>query len=354
MIVFVDGDLDLKSIITQSGNNYVHLMCIERNFYYNAKIQKGGKILKDLGKKEKSPAVKQTTLKQSSWNIIIGAIAGLVIGSGISFISGCYSNNWIGYVFAGVIIILATVFGYWVGKNGGLQLLYHEDVYYRIGGYVAFGLVLLLCTWALFFFVIKKNNIMYDSLVIQKIFKPEVVPTFGAWGEKTFGTTWKLFGKEFKVVEVVGLWANVIILTLKYFLNHLIFVIPFIFVMNLFKAGKFNFSTIYFAIYTIFWGIAVGSNSLVFPAGSDPMAGPVIVFARFGLWIWFSYLLLMASTTQFAWLTTTGWLSMDWKKQRKLWPVSFTPDQWEVFIYGLLFLLAASFAEARIFVHYNL
>ena len=35
------------------------------------------------------------------------------------------------------------------------------------------------------------------------------------------------------------------------------------------------------------------------------------------------------------------------------WPLSFTPDQREVFIYGLLFLLASSFAEARIFVYYN-
>lgn len=311
--------------------------------------------MKDLGKNEKKPVTsKQTAQKQAPWGKIIGTVLGLAIGVGISFVSGCYTGHWLGYVFAGVIIVLGTVFGYWVAKNHGFKLLFHEDVYYRIGGYVAFGLILFFCIWALFFFVIKKNNILFDSFMVQKFFKPEVIETVGPWGEKTFGATWKLFGKEFKVADVVGLWGNVFILTFKYFLNHLVFVIPFIFVMNLFKAGKWNFSIIYFALFTIMWGAVVGTNSLPFPSGSDPMSGPIVVFARYGLWVWFSYLLLMSSTTQLAWLTSPGWLSGVWTKERKFWPFKFTPDQKEVFIYGLLFLLAASFAEARIFVHYNI
>lgn len=302
-----------------------------------------------LGKKEKVTV----SDKKLPWGTISGTFIGLGIGIAISFISGCYQSGTVGYTIAAALILCATFFGYWVGKNEGFKLLQHDDVYYRVGGYVAFGLILFLCTWAIFFFLIKKEGLLSDSFLIQKLFKSEIINTIGPWGSKTFGPNWKIFGKSIPVAETVGVWGNVFILTLKYFLNHLIFVIPFIFVLNFFKMGKWNLSAIYFALYTIMWGAAVGTNSLPFPVGSNQMAGPIVVFARYGLWVWFSYLLLMVSTTQFTWLAALSWLGWEWKKERKFWPISFTPDQREVFIYGLLFLLASSFAEARIFVFYN-
>lgn len=289
-----------------------------------------------------------------SVKVVIGTGAGIVIGVALSFVTACYDGGWLGYVIAAALIVFAAVLGYWVGKNNGWNVLYHEDVYYRIGGYVAFGLILFFCAWAVFYFGIKKQNLLYDSFVIQKLFKPGIISTIGSWGTKTFGETWKIFGKEYPVAETVGTWGNVVVLTFKYFLNHLVFVIPFILVMNLVKIGRWNLSAIYFALYTIMWGAAVGSNSLAFPAGNNAMAGPIVVFARYGLWVWFSYLLLMSSTTQFATWVAPKWFGGEWRKDRKLWPLSFTPDQREVFIYGLLFLLASSFAEARIFVYYNL
>lgn len=305
--------------------------------------------MKLMGKKEKVTISE----KKLPWNIILGTAAGLGIGVGLSFITDCYNGNWIGYLAAVVLIVFGTFFGYWVGKNNGLKLLFHEDVYYRVGGYVAFGLILFLCSWAIFFFLVKKNNLLYDSLVIQKLFKPEINSGIGPWGVKVFGETWKIAGKEYKVAEAVGIWGNVFWMTVKYFLNHLVFVIPFIFLMNYVKIGKWNLSAIYFALYTIMWGAAVGTNSLTFPVGDNAMAGPLVVFARYGLWVWFSYLLLMASTNQMACLVAPKWTEWEWKKEGKFWPISFTPDQKEVFIYGLLFLLASSFAEARIFVYYN-
>jgi len=305
--------------------------------------------LKSVEKSEKKPFALNL-----SRNTLIGLGIGLVAGVGLTFATSCYSSGWWGYLAAAVLIVLAGAFGYWVAKNEGVKLLFHEDVYYRIGGYAAFGLILFFCAWALFFFVIKKNNLLYDSFIIQKIFKSNTLATIGPWGEKTFGKTWLIFGKKYEVAAVVGLWGNVFRLTVKYFFNHLVFIIPFIFLLNCFKIGKWNLSLIYFGCYSLLWGVAVGTGSLPFPVGDNQMAGALIVFARYGLWIWFAYLLLAASTTQFAWLTAPSWLGWNWRKERKFWPVSFTPDQREVFIYGLLFLLAASFAEARIFMHYNL
>lgn len=305
--------------------------------------------MKLMGKKEKG----KVSEKKLPWNIILGTAIGLGLGVGVTFITDCYNGNWIGYTAAVVLILFGTFFGYWVGKNGGFKLLFHDDVYYRVGGYVAFGLILFLCTWAIFFFLVKKANLMYDTFVVQKLFKQEIDNGLGPWGAKIFGETWKIGGKEYKVAEAVGIWGNVFWFTVKYFLNHLVFVIPFIFLTNYVKIGKWNLSAIYFALYTIMWGAVVGTNSLTFPVGENTMAGPLVVFARYGLWVWFSYLLLMTSTSQMACLVAPKWTEWEWKKEGKFWPISFTPDQKEVFIYGLLFLLASSFAEARIFVYYN-
>lgn len=234
------------------------------------------------------------------------------------------------------------------------NLLFHEDIYYQIGGYLIFGLLLFLVTWACFAFLVKKPNLLMDSFLVQKFFKTQINETIGPWGAKTFGETWNIFGKAFKVSDIFAVWGNVLILTFKFFLNHLVFVVPFIFVLNLFKIGRWNLGTIYFIFYTILWGIVVGTNSQTYPVGNNPVFGPLILFARFGLWNWFSYLLLVVSSAHFCWYAAPKWTEWVWEKQRKFWPIKFTADQMELFIYGFLFLLASSFAEARVFVHYNL
>lgn len=234
------------------------------------------------------------------------------------------------------------------------NLLFHEDVYYRIGGYLVFGLVLFLVAWAIFQFALVRPNLLGDSFMVQKLFKVQIVNTLGTWGAKHFGETWQIFQWKINVADTFKIWGNVFLLTFTYFLNHLIFVIPFILFFNFFKVSRWNLGAIYFGFYTVLWGVVTGTQSLTFPYGANQVFGPLILFARFGLWTWFSYLLLMVSTTQFTWLSAPSWSAWSWNKERKFWPVSFTPDQREVFIYGLLFLLASSFAEARIFVHYNL
>ncbi|TCL75274.1 hypothetical protein EDC14_1003206 [Hydrogenispora ethanolica] len=244
-------------------------------------------------------------------------------------------------------------------KNPGFfakiyRLLFHEDVYYRIGGYLIFGLLLFFIAWASFQFLIKKPNLLADSFMVQKLVSSTTAKTFGTWGTEHFGKTLTLFKWQLDVAKEFDIWGNVLVLTFKYFVNHLIFVIPFIFLLNFFKVGRWNFGAIYFAFYTILWGAVIGTQSLSFPTGTNVALGSLILFARFGLWTWFSYLLLVVGTAQFGWLVAPNLSGWAWKQERKLWPVHFTPEQREVFIYGLLFLLASSFAEARIFVHYNL
>lgn len=229
------------------------------------------------------------------------------------------------------------------------NLLFHDDVYYKIGGFLIFGLLLFLVTWALFMFLIKAPNLLSDSFIVQKIFKSETVKSFGPWDQNVFNSNWKVFSWNIKV----GNFINVALLTIKYFFNHLLFVLVFIWALNLFKIGRWNMSMIYFTVYTVLWGIVMGTNSLPFPVGANAVWGSLLLFIRFGLWTWFAYMLLLVSTTQFSWLAAPSWTKWQWVKERKFWPVHFTPDQREVFIYGLLFLLAASFTEARIFVFYN-
>jgi hypothetical protein len=240
-------------------------------------------------------------------------------------------------------------------KPGGvLNLLFHEDVYYRMGGFLILGLLIFFVSWAVFAFLVKKPGLLTDSFMVQKLFKIQTVATIGPWAVKSFGKNWTLFGKTVDVAKAFGTWGNVALLTLKYFFNHLFFVFIFIFLLNLFKVGRWSMGLIYFLIFTVMWGAVVGTNSMSFPTGENQLLGSLILFGRYGVWIWFSYLMLVLSTSQFAWLVAPKWFGSEWKKERPIWPVSFTSDQKEIFLFGLLFLLAASFAEARIFVHYNL
>ncbi|HEY8463934.1 MAG TPA: hypothetical protein VIM29_07925, partial [Bacillota bacterium] len=86
------------------------------------------------------------------------------------------------------------------------KLLFHEDVYYQLGGFLLLGLVVFFISWAIFAFVVKKPDLMANSFMVQKLFKIEAAPAMGEWGVKTFGKTWKLFGKSYDVAKTVNVW----------------------------------------------------------------------------------------------------------------------------------------------------
>ena len=213
------------------------------------------------------------------------------------------------------------------------KLLFHEDVYYQLGGFLLLGLVVFFISWAIFAFVVKKPDLMANSFMVQKLFKIEAAPAMGEWGVKTFGKTWKLFGKSYDVAKTVNVWGNVAVITFKYFFNHLIFAFLFIFLFNLFKIGRWNLGMIYFLLLTVMWGAVVGTNSMGFPTGDNQLLGSLILFGRYGVWIWFAYLMLVLSTSQFAWIVAPKWTGFEWKKVRPFWPVSFNPTQREVFLW---------------------
>ncbi len=239
------------------------------------------------------------------------------------------------------------------GKEGFLKktynLLFSEDIYRRIGGYLLFGLLLFIISWLTFAFVIKQSNSFNHTFMVQKLFKLNIYKGVGDWALKTFGEKWKIIvwtiaPKNFFAIA----W-----LTIEYFVQQLLIVGVFVFFFNYFKIGRWNLGLVYMILLTIMWGGVIGTNSLDFPFGDNKVFGPLLLFTRFGLWYWFAYLLLTASTTQFTWMAAPNWTTWSWEKARSFWKFKFTPDQKEIFIYGLLFLLAASFAEARIFIHYN-
>jgi hypothetical protein len=62
------------------------------------------------------------------------------------------------------------------GKTSGgfwkkvYNLLFHEDIYCRVGGYLLFGAVLFLASWAVFLFVVNKVNLFDYGILSGKIF----------------------------------------------------------------------------------------------------------------------------------------------------------------------------------------
>lgn len=284
---------------------------------------------------------------------ILGSLIGLISGLAMAFFAGFFQPIAAMIIIAVCLTLLVTYYGYWIGKNGGWKLFSHEDIYYRILATVAFGLLLFLVGWLIAFLTLPHTGFMSGSFMAQKMFQSAIDPNMGLWGANTFGKTWNFFGKELVVSEVIGIWGNVLRLTFLYFVEHLIFIFIFIFALSLVKIGKWTLSGIYFALYTLMWAVTVASNSLPFPTGGNLMSGPLVMFFRYGLWIWFAYLLMLVSTTHFAILETPSWFSGEWHKIGSLKTIGFNPSQKEIFIYAILFLLAACFAEARIFVFYN-
>ncbi len=238
-------------------------------------------------------------------------------------------------------------------KKGGFlsrvgNLLFHEDLFFRVMGYLLFGIIFFLLAWGVCFFMFHKPNMLNKSFMVEKFLQFKWHQAFGAWGAQSFGETWKVFGLEIVVKEFFAVAA----LMVQYFINYLIIALVFVFGLNLFRVGRLNLSLIYLASYAVLWGAVAGSDSMLYPTGENKVFGTLLTFARFGLPLLFSYILLAASTTNLAIWNAPKWTEWRWEKLRPFWPWKLNGEQKEFLIYGLLFLLAACFAEARLFVMY--
>ena len=233
------------------------------------------------------------------------------------------------------------------------ELLFSEDVYRRIGGYLLSGLLIFALAWVCGYFLLGEGALK-NTLLVDKIFGKKGVTDLGTSLANRLGNTFKIFKWEFDTADVVGTWGNTLLVTGKIFAHHFLIVLFFIFFLNRFKVGRFPLALYYFLLYTILTGLVVGTNSYSYPAQGLTRLGALVTFLRFGLWVWFSYALLLASTADWTWLRTGSFLDSSWKKEGKFW--SWPPlqgDDKEVFIFGLLFLLVSSFAEARLIVFYG-
>lgn len=236
---------------------------------------------------------------------------------------------------------------------GLTNLLFHDDVYKRIGGILLGGLIIFSIAWAFSFFFLKEGTLK-DTFLVDKLFGVKGTTSFGQWGTKWLGESFKLFKWEFKSADVFNTWGNVLLVTGKNFLHHFIVFLIFIFLLNRFRVGRLPLGLVYFLIYTVLIGVVVGTNSYDYPAQGYTTLGALVTFLRFGIWVWFAYGLLVVSTLGLTWLKTGSLLDSAWERENRFWPLPrLTVDEKEVLIFGFLFMLAASFAEARLIVHYS-
>ncbi|HBK68290.1 MAG TPA: hypothetical protein DDZ91_06590 [Firmicutes bacterium] len=232
-------------------------------------------------------------------------------------------------------------------------LLFSEDVYKRIGGYLCCGLLIFLLSWAIAYFFMGEG-VLKNTLLVDKVFGIKGSSNIGAWWKTRLGENFKIFKWEFKTEDLFNTWGNILLVTVKNFLHHAVIALIFIFFLNRFKIGQFPLGLFYYLLYTILTGIVVGTNSYSYPPQGFTVLGALVTFLRFGLWVWFSYGLLIASSANWTWLKTSSFRDNSWQKSGRFWswPVLHA-DEKEVLVFGLLFLLVSSFAEARLIVFYG-
>ncbi len=233
------------------------------------------------------------------------------------------------------------------------RLLFSEDVYQRIGGYLLCGLIIFALSWAIAYFFMGEGALK-NTLLVDKIFGIKGSFDIGAGAKAKWGETFKIFKWKFETENTINNWGNVLLLTLKNFLHYFVIALIFIFFLNRFKIGRLSLGLVYYLLYTILIGIVVGTNSYIYPPQGYTVLGALVTFLRFGLWVWFSYGLLIASTVNWTWLKTESFQDSAWQKVGRFWswPALHT-DEREVLIFGFLFLLVSSFAEARLIVFYG-
>lgn len=233
------------------------------------------------------------------------------------------------------------------------KLLFNTDVYRRVGGYLLCGLLLFIVAWAVGYFLLSEG-FLKNTFLVDKIFGVKGSETLGTWWAERLGETIKIFKWEINTADTFVTWGNILLVTVKIFAHHFLIVLLFVFFLNRFKVGRSTLALFYFLIYTVLTGLVAGTNSYPYPAQGLVRIGALVTFLRFAVWVWFSYSLLLASTVNWTWLQTSSFTDGSWQKEGKFWsgPQLFG-DTKEVFIFGLLFLLVSSFAEARLIVFYG-
>lgn len=233
------------------------------------------------------------------------------------------------------------------------KLVFSEDVYRRVGGYLLCGLLLFVVAWVIGYFLLPEG-FLKNTWLVDKIFGVKGSETIGTWWADRLGETFKLFKWEISTEESFGTWGNVLFVTVKVFAHYFFFALLFVLFLNRFKVGRFSLALFYFLFYSFLTGLVVGTNSYPYPAQGLVRVGALVTFLRFGIWVWFSYALLLASTVDWTWLQTSSFTDGAWKKEGRFWAwPRLAGDTKEVFIFGLLFLLVSSFAEARLIVYYG-
>jgi hypothetical protein len=242
---------------------------------------------------------------------------------------------------------LRQVISRWYG------LLFSDDAYKRIRGFLLWGLVIIAVTWLVAFFCLP-DGILENTMIVKKLFGVKGSTRPGEWGLKWLGETAKIFGREFTPEEVFDNWGNILLVTGKIFLHHLLPVFVFIFLFNRFRIGRVPLGYLYFLVYTVLQGIAAGTESFTYPAQGDGVWGVIILFLRFALIEWFAYGLLAVATLKWTWVKADSLFKGRWEKVGRFfsWP-SLAQDEKDLLIFGFLFLLVASFSEAKLVVFYG-
>ena len=80
-------------------------------------------------------------------------------------------------------------------------LLFSDDVYQRMAGFLLWGLVIIAVTWAVAFFCLP-DGLLENTMIVKKLFGVKGSTRPGEWGLKWLGETAKIFGREFTVGAV--------------------------------------------------------------------------------------------------------------------------------------------------------
>lgn len=232
-------------------------------------------------------------------------------------------------------------------------LLFSDDVYKRMIGFLLWGLVIIAVTWVLAFFCLP-DGFLEKTMIVRKLFGVRGSTRPGEWGLKWLGETAKIFGREFTPKELFDTWGNLFLVTGKIFLHHLPVVFVFIFLFSRFRIRRVPLSYLYFLVYTVLVGIAAGTESFTYPPQGDGVWGMIILFLRFALIEWFAYGLLTVATLKWTWVKADSLLNGSWEKSGRFfsWP-ALLPDERDLLIFGFLFLLVANFSEAKLIVFYG-
>lgn len=233
------------------------------------------------------------------------------------------------------------------------ELLFSDDVYQRMAGFFLWGLVIIAVTWVVAFFCLPEG-ILQNTMIVEKIFGIQGSTRPGEWGLKWLGETAGIFGREFNPESLFDTWGNILLVTGKTFLHHLLVVFVFIFLFNRLRIRRLPLGYLYFLVFTVLVGIAAGTKSYPYPPQGDTFFGMLILFCRFALIEWFAYGLLAIATLKWTWVKADSLLKGEWEKTGRFfsWPV-LLPDERDILIFGFLFLLVANFSEARLIVFYG-